>query len=80
MTLSDCKDLLLACLAINYGILIIWFLAILLVRDKLYRLHARWFFLSHADFDRIHYAGLALYKILVLVFNLAPWLALQMLA
>ncbi|MGM0539719.1 MAG: DUF6868 family protein [Thermodesulfobacteriota bacterium] len=43
----------------------------------MYQLHANWFRLSVERSDTIHYAGLAGYKITVLVFNLVPYLALH---
>jgi hypothetical protein len=42
----------------------------------MFRLHGRWFRLSEEHFDAIHYAGMAVYKIGVLLFNLAPYFAL----
>jgi hypothetical protein len=42
----------------------------------LFRLHGRWFQLSEERFDAIHYTGMAVYKIGVLLFNLAPYVAL----
>ena len=42
----------------------------------MYRLHARWFKLSVEAFDTMHYAGLSLYKIGVILFNLVPLIAL----
>lgn len=39
-------------------------------------LHGRWFHLSDNTFDTIHYSGMAVYKIGILLFNLAPLLAL----
>lgn len=71
---------LLWCLGINYGILVLWFFAFMVAHDFLHRLHARWFRISLEQFDAIHYAGMAIYKIGVLLFNLVPYLALRMMA
>jgi hypothetical protein len=62
---------------INMGILTFWFIAILLAHNALYRLHSRWFRLSMEQFDNIHYAGMAFYKISIFLFNLVPFLAIQ---
>jgi len=40
--------------------------------DWMSRLHGRWFRLSPERFDSIHYAGMAVYKIGILLFNVAP--------
>ena len=80
MNIETLRSFLLGCLGINYGILMLWFVVFIVAHDALYRLHARWFRISVAQFDAIHYAGMAVYKIGVLLLNLVPYLALRMLA
>lgn len=80
MLLQDLKPFLLYCTLINYAILLAWFFAFSLAHDVVYRLHTRWFDLPVDKFDAIHYGGMAVYKIGVLLFNLAPLLALCMLS
>jgi hypothetical protein len=46
------------------------------VHDFVYRFHTRWFSLSLQTFDTIHYGGMAIYKLGILLLNLAPLLAL----
>lgn len=65
------------CTVINFGLLIWWALFMLLAHDLVYRLHSRWFKLSVEQFDAIHYTGMAFFKIMVLLFNLAPYIALR---
>lgn len=77
MTSESLSDVLFFCLCINYGILLLWFLVFSLARQRLFRLHRRWFQLSEPHFDAIHYAAMAVYKIAIMIFNLAPWLALH---
>jgi uncharacterized protein DUF6868 len=62
---------------INYGILLVWFLFFILAHDWMYYFHARWFHLSVEQFDMLHYAGMAIYKVGIILFNLVPWLALH---
>ncbi|HEY8034474.1 MAG TPA: hypothetical protein VIF37_02670 [Methylobacter sp.] len=76
MSSDAIKVFLLYSLAVNYAILIIWFGVFGLAHDSLYRLHRRWFSLSVETFDAIHYAGMALYKIGILLLNIAPLAAL----
>lgn len=54
-----------------------WFLWILFAHDFVYRMHSKWFKVSVEKFDAIHYAGIAFYKIIIFVFNIVPYLALQ---
>ena len=76
MNIESVKQILLWCLVINYGVLLSWFLAFRLAHGWMFRLHRRWFNLSEQQFDGIHYAGMAVYKVGVLLFNLAPCIAL----
>ena len=69
-------DFLLYSLAINYGVLLLWFIAIFFARDAIYRLHARWFRLQPDQFDAIHYGLMGVYKLGIILFNAAPLLAL----
>lgn len=78
MNLDTLRKTLLRCAIINYAILLLWFLAFVLAHDRLYLLHGRWFRLSVEQFDMIHYAAMALYKIGVLLVNVAPWIALHL--
>ncbi|MBD9515698.1 MULTISPECIES: DUF6868 family protein [unclassified Pseudomonas] len=80
MPLLDLKPFLLYCTLINYVILLVWFAAFTLAHDFVYRLHSRWFTLPVEQFDAIHYGGMAVYKIGVLLLNLVPLLALCMLS
>jgi hypothetical protein len=42
----------------------------------MFRIHSRWFKLSLETFDAIHYGGLAIYKIGIILLNLVPLIAL----
>ena len=66
-------------LALNYSILLIWFVAFVSARNQLRALHGCWFRLSDSAFDAIHYGGMAAYKIGIFLFNLVPLLALHFL-
>jgi hypothetical protein len=57
-------------------VLLVWFGVFVYAHDWMYRLHTRWFKLSVETFDAIHYSGLAIYKIGVILFNLVPLIAL----
>ncbi len=76
MNLESLRQFLLICTLLNYVVLLIWFLAFRFAHDALYRMHARWFRLTPEHFDALHYQGMAVYKVGVLLLNLAPYLAL----
>lgn len=71
------RDFLLWCAAINYSLLLVWFAFFTLAHDLMLRLHRRWFRLSPDHFDTVHYAGMAVYKIGIILFNLVPLIALH---
>lgn len=77
MTIDTVRDVLLWCTVINYGVLVVWFLAFVFAHDLVRRLHGRWFRLSDAQFDAVHYGGMGLYKLGIFLFNLVPYLALR---
>lgn len=80
MSIEFLRNFLLGCLVANYCILLLWALVFLFARGWMFRIHTKWFNLSNEVFDSIHYAGLAAYKIVILVFNLVPFVILCFLA
>lgn len=70
--LTAVREILIWSLVVNYAVLMVWFAAFSLAHDLVYRLHTRWFRLSPETFDALHYGGMAVYKIGVLLFNVAP--------
>jgi len=77
MTTVEAKDILVWCVVINYAILIVWFGVFVVAHEWMYKLHGRWFNVPVGTFDAIHYAGMAAYKIGILLFFLVPLLALH---
>jgi hypothetical protein len=77
MSIELTRNFLLWCTVINYGILLVWFLVFTLAHDWMRSLHGRWFRLSDEQFDALHYVGMAIYKIGILLLNLAPFLVLS---
>ena len=65
------------CAIINMVVFLWWFLFYMLAHDWLYAFHGKWFKLTHEQFDGIHYAGLAAYKIAIWMFFIIPYLALR---
>ncbi|OTG83929.1 DUF6868 family protein [Acinetobacter sp. ANC 4648] len=63
-------------LMMNYMILFLWFFIFIYARNFLKKLHSQWFNLSDQTFDTIHYSGMAMYKIAILLLNLVPFIAI----
>jgi hypothetical protein len=77
MTLETVRAVFAWCTAINLGLFIWWFLFFVWAHDWMYRLHGRWFKITVEKFDALHYAGMALFKMAILLFNLVPYLAMR---
>jgi hypothetical protein len=77
MSIAIVRKALLWCTVINYGVLLVWFLFFMLAHEWMYGCHSRWFHVSVEQFDALHYGGMALYKIGILLFNLVPYIALR---
>ena len=77
MNIDQVRQFLLWSTIINYTVLVIWLLVFLSARGWLYNLHTRWFRFTPEQFSDLNYGGLAIYKIAILIFNLAPLIALM---
>ncbi len=77
MSINTLRNALLWCAVINYGVLLVWFLFFILAHDFMHRLHNRWFQLSRQQFDVIHYAGMAIFKLGIILLNVVPYVALR---
>lgn len=79
MNVQVASAFLLWCIVLNYGVLLVWFIAFVAAHRWMFTLHSRWFHLSEERFDGIHYASMAAYKVGILLFNLTPYIALRIL-
>ena len=77
MTVEMLRDVLGWCTAINFGVLFVWLVGFIVAPDLIFRIHGKWFSLSKESFDTIHYAGMAFFKMSIVLFNLVPYLALR---
>ncbi len=77
MTIEMVRAALGWCSVINMGLLLWWFFAIIVLHDWVYRWHTKWFKISVEQFDAIHYAGIAAFKIAIFFFNIVPYFALR---
>ena len=80
MSIEMLRDFLLWSAVINYGLLLWWFLVFIFAHDWMHRFHGRWFRLTVEQFDAIHYTGMAIYKIGIILLNLVPYVALLIVA
>lgn len=78
MSIEVLSRFLLWSVAINYAVLLIWFLVLVFTRNWVRTLHGKWFKLSDSVFDALHYGAMAAYKIGILLFNVVPLIALYL--
>ena len=65
------------CSMINIGILIYWILAITLGNEFVFHIHTWWFDIPADRFDEIHYTMMGYFKLMVILFNVTPYLILK---
>lgn len=78
MTLDVAREVPGWCTVINYALVFLWFIIFAFTGEWMYRLHGHWFPLSVEQFAMVHYAGMALYKVGILLLNLVPYVALHL--
>lgn len=76
MNLELIRNFLFWCTIINYAVLLVWFFVYVYAHEWMRQLHERWFRMSDEHFEMIHYSGMAVYKIGILLLNLVPYVAL----
>ena len=69
---------LLRCAIFGFLLLLSWFGVYLLADELLYRLHGSLFGLSKHELDVIFYCGMIFAKLVIILFFLAPWLAIRL--
>ena len=68
------------CFLINLGLLIFSMLVMMLCRGRALHLYGKIFWLTEEEVGSIYLRCLAYYKIVIIAFNLVPYLALRVIA
>ena len=64
------------CSIINFTLMMLIFILIIAAADWAHKIHSRWFNISKPSFDLILYCFLGIYKLLVIIFCIVPWIVL----
>ncbi len=64
------------CTVLNAGLLLVSFLLCALAGDLIYNAHSKWFPMPRETFNVVLYSFIGVYKLLVFVFCVVPYLAL----
>ena len=76
MTFELIRNFFMWCAIINYIILILWFGWFVCAYDSMKRLTEIGFRRKFENFDALNYAGITIYKVGIILFNIVPWVAL----
>jgi len=76
MDIALIRKFLMWCTIINGGLLILSFLICAYAGNWVHQVHSRWFPISREAFNVAIYAGIGFMKMVIIVFNLVPYLAL----
>ncbi len=76
MDIQALKTFFMWCTIINGALLFLWTLMFKVAPDLVYRTQSKWFPIPRETFNVIMYSFLGLFKIIFLVFNVIPYLAL----
>ena len=65
------------CSVINIAFLMYWIGALTLGKEFVFQIHTCWFDIPHDRFNEIHYTMMGYYKLMVILFNVTPYLVLR---
>jgi hypothetical protein len=68
------------CTIINGALLVLWVVMCILAPDLVYRTQHKWFPIPRETFNVVIYSFLGFFKIVFLVFNVIPYVALLILS
>ena len=64
------------CTIMNGALLVLWTTMLIVAPDLVYRTQSKWFPIPRETFDVVIYSFLGFFKIVFLVFNVVPYVAL----
>lgn len=76
MDIVTLKSFFMWCTIINGGIYLLWILFLLFAPDFVYRVQSYWFPVARETYNAIIYSFLGLFKVIFIVFNIVPYIAL----
>jgi len=76
MDIATIQAFLMWCTIVNVALLTVSFILCAAAKDWIYSMHSRWFPISRESFHVAVYSFLGLYKLLILMFNVVPYVAL----
>jgi len=78
MTIQTLQSFLAWSLVVHFSVLLLWVWMMKYANEYVYRIHTYWIPISKDSFNVMHYGGIGLYKLLIFIFNLTPYIALML--
>ena len=76
MDIATVREVFMWCTILNLGLLTLSSMICICAGDWVYRMHSKWFPMSRDSFNVVVYSFIGLFKVLVLIFNVSPYIAL----
>ncbi|MEA3417950.1 MAG: hypothetical protein U9Q90_01030 [Campylobacterota bacterium] len=76
MEIEILKSFFMWCTILNGSIYLLWVLFFFIAPDFIYRQQCRWFPIPRESYNVIIYSALGFFKIVFIVFNIVPYVAL----
>ena len=80
ITIEVLKEFFGWCTVINIGVLVFTTVTLVCMKDSISSIHSKLFGIDHENLPLRYFDYLGNYKIAILVFNLVPYLALELMA
>lgn len=77
MTIDILREMLFWCAVLNMSGMLFALVMFAAAGDLIHRIHGYFFTMSRQSFDTTVYASLGIYKILIFIFNIVPYIALR---
>lgn len=68
------------CTVINFAMLAFATISLMILQNWIANLHSAWFGIDRKDLPKLYFRFLANYKLLIIVFNFVPYIALRVMA
>lgn len=78
MSLAEIRTFLAWTTTINLALFVFSAIYIVFIKDKALALHSKWYGVPKAKVKEMVYLAMAIYKIFIITFNIAPYLALRL--
>ena len=65
------------CSVVNIGLLLLWFIMMMLAKDLIYSVQSRWLNIPRERLDTLNFGMMGLFKLSIWMFNLTPYLVLR---